>query len=142
MSKTLWGAVAVVGLVLTAAACGGDDAEGSISREDFLEQGNQICRDGNEELDRLAEEEGVDPTDPDQALTFIQEEGIPNVRSQIDDLRDLGYPEGDREELDRIYDDAESLLEELEGADGPEDFDEDPFTDVNERLSSYGLTDC
>jgi len=73
----------------------------------------------------------------------IEDEFLPSVRGQIDDIRDLGFPEGDEDELDSILDDAEDIMDEIE--DDPESFVEaeaDPFEEINTRLASYGITSC
>ena len=43
-------------------------------------------------------------------MAFIETEVVPSVRRQIADLRELGFPPGDEEELDDLYDDAEDAL--------------------------------
>jgi hypothetical protein len=133
--------VAMAGLFV--AACGDDDGE-SITKDDFVEQANAICADGNDELDAAGED--VDFNDEDAFSAFVTDELVPSVRQQIADIRDLGFPEGDEDELDAILDDASADVDNIEDdpASVGEAFsnNEDPFDDVNQRLNDYGLTEC
>ena len=128
--------VSMAGVLL--ASCGDDE---SISKDDFLEQANAICEEGSDELEEATED--IDFEDEEEATEFIEGEFRDSIQGQIDDIRDLGFPEGDEEELDEILNDAEEALEDL--VDDPEAAfasGEDPFADVNEDLVDYGLDEC
>jgi hypothetical protein len=123
--------------------CGDDDGGSDISKDDFIEQANAICEAGSADLQEASE--GFDENSTQEEIAdFVTDVLVPNVRDQIDEIRDLGFPEGDEDELESIFDDTEEQLDEI--ADDPEAFigadAEDPFADINQRMSDYGLTTC
>jgi len=131
------------------AACGDDD-EAALSEQEFLEQGNAICAAGNERLDAafedLALEEGEEPT-AEQIETLLVDVFLPDVQSQIDDVRALEPPDELADEVEEFLDNAQATLDELEqqAADDPSSVfseDEDPFAEVNAQANEIGLTEC
>jgi hypothetical protein len=131
--------VTVVGTLL-AVGCGGGGE--SISKEDFIEQADEICAAGSEELDAILDElEPATPTSDDIA-EFLRDDYVPNIRAQIDDIRELGFPEGDEDELDAILDDSESVLDDIEEDPQTAVQQANPFAEVNQQLQEYGLTEC
>jgi len=144
-------------LALFAAGCGDDDDESTTTTTtsgatgatgdsgssgelpaDVVAEGNEICAQGNDEIAQAFGEVGnnAKPAEYDQLVT---DEIVPNIESQIDDLRALD----DSEELQSALDEAEEILGEIE--DEPDIFiqaDEDPFTDVNDELTELGLSEC
>jgi hypothetical protein len=139
--RTKWQILALSG-ALFAAACGDDDGGSEISQEDFIEQANEICEAGNAELEELLADVDVSTMSEEEIGELVVDEQVPIVRDQIDSIRDLGFPDGDEEEVGGILDDAEQLLDDIE--DDPQMLfaDEDPFAAVNERLAEYGLATC
>jgi hypothetical protein len=144
----------LVALVLVAMAtlvgCGDD--EEALSKEEFLRQGNAVCAEGNEELDALFEEqfadleEGEEP-DPAQFAAFIEDDVVPRVQEQIDDIADLEPPEELADDVEQLVTKAQAALDELEqqAKDDPEALlqqEEDPFAEVNEDAAEIGLTVC
>jgi hypothetical protein len=123
----------------------GDDG-GSISREDFIEQANEICRQGSADMEASAEDYDIDDDtemSDESVERWITEALLPAMRQQIEDIRALGFPEGDEDELNSIFEDAEDAIDEIE--DDPTaaiEGDEDPFEDINDRLEGYGLDVC
>ena len=139
-----------------AAGCGGDDESdgggGSgggeatdITKADFVKQANQVCTEGNKALAEAAQKlspNGEQPSD-DDLKAFATNTLIPNVKGQLEDIRAIGFPEADADMLNDIFDDADGVLDDL--ADDPEaavSNGEDPFADINPRLTDYGLTSC
>jgi hypothetical protein len=126
-------------LTLALAGCGGDEAGEPITKRDFLGQGNTICAAGSLAVDDVGN--SVDQNDEKQLLNAIREQVVPLVRGQIDDLRALGYPEGDKDTLEAIYTDAEGVLASWED-DPASALEDERMAPINERLGDYGLTEC
>jgi hypothetical protein len=132
-------------LLIGAAGCGGGDDDKSLSRAEYLKQGNAICKKGNAEIDAAGRKvaNGGRPT-PAQIKAFATGTLIPNVEAQIKDLRALKAPKEDADKFSALYDEADAALERIKGnpalvaADGPAD----PFFAVNKKASAYGLTEC
>jgi hypothetical protein len=134
---------------LIAAGCGGDDDDDdggdggeALSKEEFVSQANQICTDGNAEVETAATEtfQNGQPT-PEEEEAFVTDTVLPSVQGQIDQIRALGIPEGDEDEVNGFLDEAEAIVDEAE-ADPQTFFQGDPFAEVNDDLTAYGLTAC
>lgn len=130
-----------------AAGCGGDEEE-PLSKAEYIKQGDVICKKANETIEKEAEETFADlgpremPSE-EQLTAFVEDVAVPNVESQISDLRALAAPEGDEDELDKIYEDVDTALAEVE--EDPATIvegDNDPFQEPNEAARGYGFKEC
>lgn len=131
--KTLLAAIVVVS-VSGLAGCTGTSS--TISQEEFLASANAICAEGTAEI------EAMDWPDDGTEVFFI-EEVVPNIRQQVADIRELGYPAGDEEVIAAILDDTDAILDEILAA-GPGEVGNqaNPFAEVNQRMYAYGLDSC
>jgi hypothetical protein len=150
-------AVLVIGLV--AAGCGssddsttgstdgGETSTASLTKAEFVKQGNAICKVGNEEIDgefeKFAEENGLnenkEPTEA-QFEEAAEEFLLPTITRQVEEIRALGTPEGEGEAIEAFLDNAEAEVEKVEG--DPSLLGEDAFNAVNEEARAIGLTVC
>jgi hypothetical protein len=134
---------------LIAAGCGSDNSDdtstsAALTKEEFLAQGNAICKQGNQEIDAAFGALGKGQPSQAELETTITEKVVPGIQSQIDDLRALSPPEGDADTVNAILDDAQTALDGVE-ADPSSIATEngsDPFADVNKKVGEYGLTTC
>jgi hypothetical protein len=130
-------------LALGAAACGSDD-ESTIAKEDFIAQANEICKTITDETDAASEEALSDnPTDA-EIEAFWTDTARPGIEDQVDQIRELGAPEGDEAEIDALLAEVEAATEETQQAvdagtvgEGP-----DPFEKADQLSVDYGLTEC
>jgi hypothetical protein len=141
---------------MIAAGCGSSDdstdstSSSSLTKAEFLKQGNAICAKGekelNEEFEKFAEEENLSENkQPTKAqLTKATEEVfLPIIKEQVEGIRDLGAPSGEEEQVDEVVTAAEEALEK--GEEDPASLaneKEDPFADANKLANDYGLTKC
>ncbi len=141
-----------VGLI--AAGCGDDDDESSDTgtdtvaaaptKQEFLQQGNAICKQGGKEIDAAGDQVfGSGKPTPQELEAFTTGTLVPGVQDQIDQIRALTPPEGDEDQIESILTKAEEALAEVE-ANPQSAFTEgnDPFAQVNQELNAYGLTTC
>ena len=157
MDKRIIGLLtAVMAVALIVAGCGSgddstDESTASLTKAEFLKQGNAICAAGNKEINTefekfFKENEFSKKKQPTQAQLeeAAEEIAIPSIRKQIDGVRALGAPSGEEEQVNEIVDTAEEALEEGE---------EDPaalvseengnlFAKANKLANAYGLTAC
>ena len=147
---------AVAAIAMIAAGCGGSDdntdstSTSSLTKDEFLKQGNAICAKGNKELgsefEEFAKEHNLSANKPPsekQLAEFADESFVPAVGGQLEELRDLGAPSGEEKEVDKILSAAERALEEAE--DDPTVITSEsnsPFVEVNKMARDYGLTVC
>jgi hypothetical protein len=142
---------AVAAIAMIAAGCGGnDDSTSSLTKAQFLKQGNAICERGNDEVEEgIAEfiEEnnfsGDNQPNKAQLAEATEEILIPSVSKQLEDLRELGAPSGDEQEVDKILSEAEKVLGEVEeDPEGVASKNANPFAEVNKMAIDYGLPRC
>lgn len=139
--------VAALSLCLAFSACGSSsDATAAISKAEFLKQGNAICKNGNEQIEKAAEQQfPKDDSKPSQAerIKFATQTVIPTVQHQIDAVKALGAPEGDEAMVETIIAEAQNALNEAKKdpsvltSNGP-----GPFASADKFANSYGLTAC
>lgn len=129
----------VAALVL--AACGGEDAP---TKEEFIAEGDAICREGDEALNTAAEEQFGDlSADPPrkQQEQFVSEVVAAEYRSQLEQLRELTPPEGDEEEVDAILTSLEQLADQAESDPGSL-LDAQTAPEAARLAAEYGFMSC
>ena len=151
---------------LIAAGCGDDDEEttttatteesatgptgatgGEGASTGFAQQADDICREGNDEIDAEAQERFGDTQEPsqDEQLSFAEEVVIPSIQSQVDEISALTPPEGEEDTFDEFISQAQSDLDEIESDPSvllQQGGGEDPFAETNELARELGLTVC
>lgn len=127
-------------------ATGATGAEGATT--EFAQQADEICREGNDEIDSAAQERfGASQQEPsqDEQLSFAEEVVIPSIGEQIEEISALTPPGGEEDTFNEFVDQAQSDLDEIES--NPEVLlrsggGEDPFAQTNELARELGLTVC
>jgi hypothetical protein len=121
----LAGAATVVALV----SCGDGS---SVSTEEFKGQASRVCRDVEQQLDRI---QATDPVTADQAE--MQAEAVTDVSEQaLDNLRKIEPPEDLRATYDRYLDEREKAIGFIEDArDAAGDNDSDAYVQAKRRLA-------
>jgi hypothetical protein len=100
--------LAVLLAALALPACGGDD-DGDVSREDYAEQVNRVCRDVERQLNEL----GIAEPRTRDEITQLIDDVIARSRAAVDRLQALERPGGDAgETADRFVDTLERELEQ------------------------------
>ena len=125
-----------------AIGCGGSDD--TLTKAEFLKQGNAICAKGNKEIDAAANKtfkKGQEPSKA-QITKFAEDTLIPSVEEQVSGLRDLNPPSADEDQVNKILDEADSALDKTK--DDPSIFasNQDPFKKANQLATDYGLKAC
>jgi hypothetical protein len=158
VSKPLMALLAVIAALVIVAGCGGgsdsssstEATTSSLTKAEFLKQGNAICAKGNKEIEEGFEEFGKEhgfskKKQPTQAeLEEAAEEVlIPNIRREIDGIRALGAPSGEEAEVEAVLAAAETGLEKGEEDPGVMiEEGEGPFKEANKLSREYGLVKC
>jgi hypothetical protein len=136
-------------LGLIAAGCGGDDNDNdngttstaaAISKEEFVAKGNQICKQGNGEVEQAGKQLGQNVNEA-QLEDFAANTLVPNIQGQIDDVRALGAPAGEEQQVTAFLDGAQADLDQLK-ADPAKIKDDSLFNDVDQHAKALGLTEC
>lgn len=126
--------------------CGGDD---SLSKEEFIAEGDRLCREFEDRATELEE-----PQSPEELTEFL-ESVVSFTRQFRSDLADLDPPSGEGEDVHEAFLDAvDKTIEEAEAsreaaADGDmqlagERFEaaSDAASSVDDELAEYGFEDC
>ena len=149
--------VSVIALALAAGliAAGCDDDNGgssnaatgntttaaeAISKEEFAAKANQICKQGNQEIEQAGSQLGRSVNES-QLEDFASNTLVPNVQSQIDGVRALGAPEGQEQQVTQFLDTAQADLDQLK-ADPSKIKDDHLFDDSDKQAKALGLTEC
>lgn len=129
---------------LVLAACGGGGQ--ALSRPSYVEKGSAICAGSRERIDGAVTsafpQQGSIPS-ADAVADFATKTVAPTIQREVDRLRDLEPPSGDKDRIDEML---------KAGQDGVDQVREDPtvilsragnaFGLYRELSSSYGLKDC
>ena len=146
--------IAVAAVAFVAAGCGSDssttDSTASLTKAEFLKQGNAICAAGNKEINVgfekfFKENEFSKKNQPTQAdfEEGAEEIVIPSIRKQIDELKELEAPEGEEEKFEALFENAEAQLEKgEEDTSLLTDENNDLFAGVNKEAKALGLGSC
>lgn len=125
-----------------AAGCGGDDD--APTREEFVADANEICAEANQEVDAQAQDlfGGGEEPSQEEFEEFARDVLAPSVRDQVDQIRDLGAPEGDEDEVTEILDTAEAGADEI--AEDPEALTraDSQLAEATRLAGEYGLDRC
>jgi len=136
-------AVAIAGV---AAGCGDDNGNGtttaaaSISTADFVAQANQICKQGNAELEKAGKQLGKSVNEA-QLEDFATNTLVPNVQGQIDQVKALGAPAGQESSVSQLIATVQADVDELK-ADPSKIKNDHLFDDANRAANDLGLTEC
>jgi hypothetical protein len=142
---------ALVVLAAIVAGCGGDDdsdtSSDSLTKAEFVKQGDAICEKANEESEAEAEKFAKEndfklerPT-KEQLEEAVSEILVPNFKRQVDDLKALGAPEGDEEQVEEIISSLETTADEIEG-DPSLVFEEQILKEPAQLAEDYGFKVC
>jgi hypothetical protein len=153
VSKLLTAAVAAAVLAALVAGCGGGDETtdetATLTKAEFLKQGNAICAEGNKEIEEgfeeFEEENGLQNKQPTKAQLkeAIETIVLPAVSGQVEGIEQLGAPSGEEAKVEAITEAAGEAVEK--GEEDPASLTSekaDPFARANKLANEYGLVKC
>ena len=141
----LAGVAAVAFLI---AGCGSSDdsttdSGSTVTKADFVKQGQAICAAGNKEIEEGFKEilpSGKKPSE-DQIAEAMETVLIPSVKKQLGEIEEIGAPEGEDEAVDAFIAGAEGELEK--GEEDPQSLaSESSFSKTSKEAAALGLTNC
>jgi hypothetical protein len=144
-------AVLAAFVALIAGCGGGDDTTDSatvtLTKAEFIKQGDAICKEGNEEneaeAEKYAEENGftLEKASKDQLEEAVGEVLVPSLNRQAEELDGLGAPEGDEDKVEEIVVALEDATAEIE--DDPSlVFEGKTLEEPNKLADAYGFKVC
>jgi hypothetical protein len=143
---------ALVALAAIVAGCGGgDDSDttggDSLTKAEFIKQGDAICEKANDqseaEAEKFAKENDFKLERPtkEQLEEAVTEILVPNFNRQVEDLKALGVPEGDEEQVEEMIGSLETAADEIEG-DPSLVFEEQVLKEPAQLAEDYGFKVC
>ncbi|HEX5713101.1 MAG TPA: hypothetical protein VFX85_07290 [Solirubrobacterales bacterium] len=145
---------AVLALAAVGAGCGSSDDSTetveetvTLTKAEFIKQGDQICKqaeeDSESEAEEFAEENDftLEKASEEQIEEAIDEVLVPALDRQAEEIQALGAPEGDEEQVEAIIvalEDASATV-----ADDPSQaFEGEPLKEATELAEDYGFKVC
>jgi len=141
-------ALAVLLAALVAPGCGGGDGDRSITKAEFIEKGDAICRRTDrtqiEEFKRYGKAHqkslsGV-PIEKVNRL-LIMKIGLPSVVREVEELEALGIPQGDRA-AKTLMAEMREAVKKAEQAPLKVESSSNPFLAVEKPAARYGFKKC
>ena len=139
---TALAATLIVGL---AAGCGSSNSTTTataLSKSAYLAKANAICKAGTEKAQTAQKALGKNPSKA-QLTAYVTDTQVPNIQSQIDQVKALGAPAGDQATVDKYLATAQADLNKIKS--DPSliySNKSDPFKDFAAIAHPYGLTAC
>ncbi len=144
---------AVLASALLVVGCGSSDndsTETALTKQQFIAKADAICKQGNKEIEEgfesFAEQNDIPQNqEPSkgQGREIVETVLVPSIDSQAEDIRALGAPSGDEDEISAMLDSLDEAVEEAE--EDPEALfasKSDPFAKPNKLAREYGLKVC
>ncbi len=140
-----WLAAAFTAGALLLSACGSSDEPAQLTRAEFIEQGNTICKQRLKEKDRLIQEKFKELEGTGGSSTKHGEEAVdaalPAMDALAQELADLPAPSKDEATVNRLVKQMNAALKQLEDDPGSV-LKGDPFDPAAKTARSYGLLGC
>lgn len=128
----------------------GDAAGGEIDKAEFVKRANAICEATQMKLlsrgllvfRRISRGKSKSEAE----AIFVPKWLVPVIRAEVEEVRALGAPAGDEAEVDAIFDELESVLDEAEANPTRFNYEQAHFSRpyrTSERLANeYGIWAC
>lgn len=134
---------------LVAGCGGGDDSDttATLTKAEFIKQGDRICKEAEKqsetEAEEFAEENGFtfDKAGKEQIEEAVSEVFVPNLEQQAEDLDVLGAPEGDEKQVEEIIVSLEDAAGEIEDDPGLV-FEGRVLKEASKLAEDYGFKVC
>ncbi len=138
----------IVGLAILVAllvvGCGGGGGDETVTKADFVRQGNAVCGKWQQARgDRFREinskfKPPVTQAKREEAILFVLEP----YEDAVDGLRELDPPAGEEEKVEEIIDAMEEAVKQGKANPGTLISSGAPFSKANRLTEEYGLKEC
>lgn len=139
-------ALAIASIVAVGCGGGDDETSGSLTKAEFVEQGNAICAKYNKQIEEefqefTKESGGLNSQAPEAVKKEIARISLAALEPQLEELRSLPAPSGDEEKVNLILERQEKSIEIIEEEPAFRTSG-NPFEELNKPASDYGLVEC
>jgi ABC-type lipoprotein release transport system permease subunit len=141
---TILAAAALLAVGALAAGCGSsDDSDSSTSnltKAAWIAKADAICQQGNQEIEQAAKEQfGNQKPSAADVQQFARGVALLGTQDQVDQIRALGAPSGDEDQVNHILDTVQADIDKAKSAG---DIEQNTFADGNALATQYGLKVC
>lgn len=143
-------AALIVGV--SVAGCGSSstttETTAAITKAEFVSKGNAVCVKGEKaqeaEINAYVKKHGLEKKKPSKAqnVELVETVLAPNIQSQIDEVKALGAPSGEEQQVSSALELSQQTLEKIEANPELAFGKEDPFAAAGKQLHALGLKDC
>jgi hypothetical protein len=138
--------VATVIAGLAAAGCGSSKSTTTattpaVSKPAFLTKANAICTKGNTQTSAAGASLGSNPSQA-QLAAVVKGKYVPSIQAQIDGIRALAAPAGDKATVTKMLDLAQADLNKVKRKPSLLAGKTNPFADFGKLAHPYGLKAC
>lgn len=138
----------VVAIVAVLAGCGSSSDSSSLSKAEFIKQGDEICKSSSKQIEteaeEFAEENNVDTSNPTkkQQEEVIEEIVAPGLRNEADELEALGTPKEDGDKAEAVLAALDSGVSEIEDEAGVVLGSSNPLEKASKLADEFGFKTC
>lgn len=134
--------IAITVAAALAAGCGGSDDE-SLTKAEFIKQGDEICLQAEETKNKALEKafaaKGNKGSEKEFQEKLVTDVALPPIATMTDELQELGPPDDQAEAVVKAYED---VVGELEAEPELAFTTEEPFGRATKPAAKYGFKDC
>jgi hypothetical protein len=136
---------AVLALGAIAAGCGssddnGDSSTSSLTKAAWIAKADAICQQGNQDIENAAKQQfGNQKPTAAEVQQFARETALPETQKQVDQIKALGAPSGDEDQVNHILDTVQADIDKAKAAG---DIENSTFADGDALAKQYGLKVC
>ena len=121
-----------------AAGCGGSGSSDPLTKAEFVEQGNSICRETGTERSKALR----DAADGDPGLAELTAAALTPTQEMIEELGELNPPNSDAAKVTAMLKAFRAGIAEVEADPANPTVAMAAFAEASKLAESYGLTDC
>lgn len=138
----------VVAIVAVVAGCGSSDGSSSLSKAEFIKQGDEICKSSSKQIEteagEFAEQNNVNTSKPTkkQQEEVIEEVVAPGLRSEAEELEALGTPKEDGDKAEAVLGALDSGVSEIEGEAAVVLGSNNPLEKASKLADEFGFKTC
>jgi len=138
------GGIVLVLIALLVAGCGGSSEE-ALTKSEFVEQGNAICKQATKEREK-AIAEFAQTGNPNGSRENLQEEAVekalPSYEGAAEKIAELRAPKGDEAKVEAIVEGMEETVAKIHANPQSAFAGDRAFRNANKAAENYGLDDC
>lgn len=139
--------VPIITGALALAGCGGGSSTTTITKKEFVQQGNKICnRIHQAQLKAfgklMKEHKGAKSGSPAVQEEMISTIALPGLEEEIEELKALGAPAGDEAKVEEITQAMEKIQKEAEANPANMSLESGAFSQLAKLTAAYGLKVC